>query len=181
MAIKQPEKETGQLIVIDLNQKKFEANGKTYHIRKSMSFERYRMYEKLQLEVGYGATFIQLYEHVKSIFELCNKMEFAQIAVKTHNILNGIKNVESRQIPALKLCTLFINADGEDESIINDDMIEEKIADWEAAKLDVFPFFQLAINSIPDFSLAFKIISQSSSMQKETGSQKKSQLTSKKN
>lgn len=181
MAIKQPEKENRQLKVLDITKPTFPANGKIYKIRKSMSFERHRMYEKLQLEVGYGATFIQLYEHVKEIFELCNKMEFAQIAVKSHNILTGIKNVESRQVPVLKLCALFINAEGEDEQVITEEMIDEKIADWEAEGYDILPFFQLAINSIPGFSLAFKILSQTSLTEKEKGNQKKSQLTNKKN
>lgn len=160
MATKQPEKNTGALKELDLTQKKFEANGKTYHIRKSMSFDRYRMYEKLQIEVGYGANFKQIYDNVKGAYELVNKSEFANTAVKLHNILAGIKNIESRQIPALRICALFINAEGEDEKVITEEMIDEKIADWEAEGYDIFPFFQLAINSIPDFSLAYKVLSQ---------------------
>jgi len=173
MATKQPEKENRELKSLDLNQKKFEANGKTYHIRKSMSFERYRMYEKLQIEVGYGANFIQIYDNVKSAYELVNKSEFANTAVKLHNILSGIKNIESRQLPALRICSLFINAEGEDEKVITDEMIDEKIADWEAEGYDIFPFFQLAINSIPDFSLAYKALSQLHSLGVENKKGKK--------
>jgi len=173
MATKQPEKNTGALKELDLTQKKFTANGKTYHIRKSMSFDRYRMYEKLQIEVGYGANFKQIYDNVKAAYDLVNKSEFANTAVKLHNILAGIKTIESRQIPALRICALFINADGEDEKVITEEMIDEKIADWEAEGYDIFPFFQLAINSIPDFSLAYKVLSQIHSQTEVKKDQKK--------
>lgn len=173
MDTKQPEKNTGALKELDLTQKKFTANGKTYHIRKSMSFDRYRMYEKLQIEVGYGANFKQIYDNVKAAYDLVNKSEFANTAVKLHNILAGIKTIESRQIPALRICALFINADGEDEKVITEDMIDEKIADWEAEGYDIFPFFQLAINSIPDFSLAYKVLSQIHSQTEVKKDQKK--------
>jgi len=173
MATKQPEKNTGALKELDLTQKKFTANGKTYHIRKSMSFDRYRMYEKLQIEVGYGANFKQIYDNVKAAYDLVNKSEFANTAVKLHNILAGIKTIESRQIPALRICALFINAEGEDEKVITEEMIDEKIADWEAEGYDIFPFFQLAINSIPDFSLAYKVLSQIHSQTEVKKDQKK--------
>lgn len=160
MANKQHKEEARKLKELDLSQKKFLANGKTYHIRKSMSFKRFREYEKLQIEVGYGSNFIQIYENVKQAYELVNKSAFADTAVKLYNILSGIKNIESRQMPALKICALFINAEDEDENTINDEMIDEKIADWEAEGYDIFPFFQLAVNSIPDFSIAYKVVSQ---------------------
>ncbi len=148
------------LKIIDLSTKKFEANGKKFTIESSMSFERYRAYQKLEIQLGYQAGFYGLFEDIKKIYALCNDSKFADIAVLSHNILSGIKTVDERTLPALEMCALFINEEGEDRKIINDDMIAAKIADWEAEGLDIVPFFQLAVNSIPGFSVAFSSVSQ---------------------
>lgn len=148
------------LKVIDLTTKKFTANGKTFNVETSMSFERYRVYQKLEIQLGYQAGFYGLFEDIKKIYALCNDSKVADIAVLSHNILSGIKTVDERTLPALEMCALFINEDSEDRKTINDDMISAKIADWEAEGLDIVPFFQLAVNSIPGFSIAFNSVSQ---------------------
>lgn len=148
------------LKVIDINSKEFVANGKTYYIESSLSFKRFLMYQKLQIECGYEVGFYGLYEKIKKIYELCDKMKFAEIAVLTHNIISGIAKVDERKIPALQLCALFINEKNEDRHIINDDIVDRKIADWEAEKLDILPFFQLAAISMKGFMDAYKEITQ---------------------
>lgn len=149
-----------QLKTIDLKEKRFTANGTEYFIESGLSFERFRMYQKLQIECGYESGFYGMFENIKKIYELCNGMKFADIAVMTSNILHGMAKVDERKIPVLNLCALFINTKDEDRKIINDDIVDKKIADWEAEGLDVTPFFQLALGSIQNFSKAWEEVSQ---------------------
>lgn len=149
-----------ELKVIDLKAKSFRANGTEYFIETGLSFERFRMYQKLQIECGYEVGFAGMFKHIKEIYDLCNGMKFADIAVKTSNIMHGIAKVEERKIPILSLCALFINSKDEDRTIINDDIVDKKIADWEAEGLDITPFFHLALGSIQDFSKAWEEVSQ---------------------
>jgi hypothetical protein len=136
---------------LDLTQKEFEANGKKYFIESSLSFERYLQYQKLQIELAFEPGFYGVFEAMKKGYELCNNQKFADLAVLLHNTMAGIATVDQRRIPALDLCALFINKEDEDRAIINDDMIKQKINDWQAEGLDILPFFQLAMDSIKDF------------------------------
>lgn len=157
---------------IDLTKKEFVANGKTYYIESSISFERFLWYQKLEIECGYQVGFYGLFENIKKIYELCNGMKFADIAVLCHNVMNGIKMVDNRKIPFLQMCALFINTADEDRSIISDDIVDRKIADWEAEKLDILPFFQLGASSIKNFSTVYKELTQAISENEETVSER---------
>lgn len=145
-----------ELKVIDLKEKKFTANGVDYYIESGLSFKRFRMYQKLQIECGYEVGFAGMFDKIKKIYDMCNAMKFADIAVLTSNILHGIAKVEERKIPVLSLCALFINTKDEDRSVINDDIVDKKIADWEAEGLDITPFFTLALSSMENFSKAWE-------------------------
>lgn len=149
-----------KLKTIDLNEKSFKANGKTYFIESSISFERFLMYQKLEIECGYEVGFYGMFEKIKKIYALCNETKFADIAVLCHNLMTGISKVDERKVPALQMCALFINEENEDRKIINDDIVDRKLKDWDAEGLDILPFFQLAANSIHGFSSVYKEISQ---------------------
>jgi hypothetical protein len=97
-----------------------------------------------------------MFNRIKQIYDLCNAMKFADIAVLTSNILQGVVKVEERKIPVLSMCALFINTKDEDRKTINDDVVDKKIADWEAEGLDITPFFQLALSSMANFSKAWE-------------------------
>jgi hypothetical protein len=150
------------LKVIDLNVGSFMANGKEYFIEKSISQERFMMYQKLQIELTYQTGFAGMYRAMQNIFELCNKQKLADVAVIAHNALNGIKITEDKRIPALELAALFVNEKDEDRKIINQDMVDKKLKDWEAEGLDITPFFQLAINSIAGFKEIYNELIQTS-------------------
>ena len=161
------------LKVIDIKTKSFTANGKEYFIEMGgISMERFIEYEKLQVELGYGVTFIQLYELIKESYELCNKQKFADLAVKLYNVLQSVKTFEERRTPAFELCALFINEKNENRAIITKDMISVKLADWEAEGLDAVPFFQLAVSSLQNFSTAYNVAIQIASELDKLGKQK---------
>lgn len=161
------------LKTIDIKTKSFTANGKEYFIEMGgISMERFIEYEKLQVELGYGVTFIQLYEAIKESYELTNKQRFADLAVKLYNILQGVKTFEERRVPAFELCALFINTKDENRAVITRDVIANKIADWEAEGLDAVPFFQLAVSSLQNFSTAYNVAIQIASELEKLGKKK---------
>lgn len=155
----------GPLKQIDLNKKNFKANGKEYLIESSLSFERFLMYQKLQIEVAYEPGFYGVQKALEKGFEFCNKGNIADVAVILHNTIAGIKTVDQRTVPMLNMACLFVNEKNEDRRIINDDMISVKIADWNAEGLDMMPFFQLATSSIKNFSSVYTEFIQSISEQ----------------
>jgi hypothetical protein len=138
---------------IDLAQGWFMANGKKYVISNSISVERYKEYEKLEPKLTYGVGFEELFRNVKKAYELVNQQKFADSAVVLHNIMSGIKEVEdSKRIhPALTMCALVINLEGEESSIYSSEMVNNKVEDWTAEGLDMIDFFILALKSIKGF------------------------------
>ena len=161
------------LKTIDIKTKSFTANGNEYFIEMGgISMERFIEYEKLQVELGYGVTFIQLYDAIKEGYEMCNKQRFADLAVKLYNILQGVKTFEERRTPAFELCALFINTKDENRAIINKDMIAAKLNDWEKEGMDAVPFFQLAVSSLQSFSTAYNVAIQIASELDKLGKKK---------
>lgn len=154
--------QAGKLKSIDLNAGSFEANGNEYFIEKGISQERFLMYQKLQIELAYETGFAGMFRAMKNIYDAANKQKLADVAVIAHNALNGIKTTEERRIPALELAALFINTKDEDRKIITQDMVDQKLKDWEAEGLDVMPFFQLAISTIAGFKEIYSALIQNS-------------------
>lgn len=126
----------------------FEANGFKYVIHPSLSVERYRQFERLQVIAGFGADYQTLYTSVAAAYDLINKMKVADCAVKLNGVLEGLRRpINSQPHPLLLLCTVFISREGEDITRWDEAEATEKIADWGAAGYDVADFFRLASHS----------------------------------
>lgn len=147
----------------------FTANGKTYRIVKSVSFDRWEAWETLQMEVGLGRTFGQFMDGLRDAYRLCNEVAtgkpvFAELAVLLRDMLVGSTLIGERQpMPVLKMCALFIVREGEDLRFINDELINSKIADWRAEGIDMAYFFTFALRSIPGFFEVYRELSRTSS------------------
>ena len=134
----------------------FMANGKEYVISQKLSVERWRKYEELQLMVGMGRSFDEVWKMLKRIWDALNKGKLADASVVTHNLLWGVRDkLDQRQHPALLLCTLFINRKDEDITVYSEDFMNEKIKDWTREGYDINGFFQLAWSLVPSFIEAF--------------------------
>lgn len=150
----------------DLKDTEFEANGVVYRVYRSISPDRWEMYEQLQIEIGLARTFQQVMDGVQEAYGLCNKVAsgkpvFADLAVTLRDIIIGVTMVGERQHPAvLRMAALFINRKDEDIRFINEDMIQQKIDDWRKGGIDMKYFFQFALASIPGFFDAYKAVSQ---------------------
>lgn len=154
----------------------FKANGVDYFIEKSLSFDRYEMYQKLSIECGYDVSFYGMFEQLNKLFELQNQGKLADAAVLTHNLITGISNIDKRSNPVLSMCALFINKKDEDRNIISDEIVESKIADWKAEGIAMEFFFSIATGTMSGFTKACEGSSQSSFLMKKLRKVNKSTL-----
>lgn len=138
---------------ISLKEKTFKANGNTYHISEKISVNRWREYEKLVPLLTYGVGFDETFKAINKAYSAVNDKRFADAAVILHNVMSGIKDADDdkRIHPALLMCALVINKEGEDTGIYDEPTQLAKIQDWEKEGLDMLTFFQLALNSIKGF------------------------------
>lgn len=140
---------------------KFEANGKNYIVEDKLSIMRAIEASKLELELFELNTRTLRRELISAYNDLngTNKdkaIKFADAAIKIHNLVNKIdKNLNFKDIPVLKYCALYINAEGEDRRDINDERIEAKIHDWQEAGYDLTGFFLLVLNVLPSVKKEF--------------------------
>ena len=138
-----------------LKTRTFQANGHTYHLVKEIPISRWREYEKLEPQLTYGLSFKEMQQQLTKAYNSLNSKEgrWADAAVIIHNILSGLKAIESetRNHPALMLAALVINREGEDAGVYNEALQIEKISDWEKEGYDVTPFFTFALISIQGF------------------------------
>lgn len=143
--------ENRELKKLPIEEGRFMANGKLYVIETGFSIERYAMYQRYQLEAGYGVTFEEMLHNWEKVIDYANKLKFTDIAVLSHNMLKGVTKIADREPVLLKMCALFINAENEDRRTITDDMISVKINDWKEEGFDIRGFFTLALNTINGF------------------------------
>lgn len=139
----------------------FVANGTTYTPQKSLSYARWVMLQKAQVELSYTATVEQIFERLKKAYALLNEKKFADSAVVIYNIMKGISEIGEDQIPlVIRICALFINAEGEDAGTITEEQIEKKAKDWKEEGIDMNYFFQFALHSVQGFTKIYQDITQ---------------------
>lgn len=160
------------LKVLPPDAKEFVANGKTYRIMPTISFERWVDKQRIELELSFGYDTKDIADGLKSAYAQLNKQEFADAAVSIHNMLMGISSINNDRAPAaLRMCALFINTPGEDPRSITEAQIQQKINDWKEEGMDMVSFFHLALGCIRDFTAVYSSISQGSSPRKTAGGQ----------
>ncbi len=129
----------------------FEANGNKYYVSKSLTVERYKAYQKMQIEVGFGIGFAGVVNVLKKAYEQLNKQQFADAAVTLHNTLNSIAGLDEREHPVLVLCALFINRENEDLTKVDDSVLLAKIEDWKASGIPMDFFLGYAQHLVQDY------------------------------
>ena len=131
--------------------KPFKANGKKYVKSTSLTVDEWKEFELLQAHVGFGMDFGSMLNRLNDVYSLWNKSQFADAAVKLHNLISGVADkLEKREHPTLMICTLFLHEEGKRERW-SEDLAENKINDWKQENIDVSCFFQLAAALVPNF------------------------------
>lgn len=153
------EQEKGPLQRIDFEAGEFLGkSGKKYIIESSLSVERYSHFQIYEKEMAYGLTVKGLFDKLKELYELQNKMKFADASVLVSDMMRGVIKIQERQSGILKICTLYINSEDEERGIINQDMIDAKIKDW--AEIDIRDFFAVAMRSVHGLIEIYQNVSQ---------------------
>ena len=155
-----------ELRIIDFEKKHFECQGRKFFLKDSLSFNRYRELQKLILEFGYSATFIDIFKNLRIAWDHMNALKLGEASVVIHNIMVGVNSLEEKYDSAFRICALFIDEEGEDVTLYDEAMMREKIDCW-GKELDVTPFFQLASRLVPFWINAYKIVSKDGSVKGE--------------
>lgn len=151
-----------ELRTLDFSKKHFTCDGRKFYVRDTLSFNRYRELQKIVIEFGYSATFVDLFKNIRTAWDHMNALKFGDAAVVLHNIMIGLKSLEEKHDPAFRMCALFIDEEGEDATVYDEAKMREKIDCW-AKECSVTPFFQLAANLVPSWINAYKIVSKDGS------------------
>ncbi|MFT3704637.1 MAG: hypothetical protein QM802_19890 [Agriterribacter sp.] len=152
-----------ELTKVDLSAGPFKANGKLYTVSNTFSLDRYKMYENIELEMGYGRAWADIYDEGLKVYDALNRSKFADASVMMHNLIQGVKNVKNKMPHAMRMCALFINYEGEDVRYISEQIIQQKIFDWNEEGLDPEPFLTFGVNSMRGFQERYKKLTQDSS------------------
>lgn len=156
----------------------FQANGVTYIVRTSLTLGRFEEFEKLQIDVGYGASFQEVFKNIRKAYDYLNEGVPMDAGVILYNVMNGIKkNLQDRKNPILQLCALFIVTEDEDLTTFDPVLTNKKLADWKAEGIEAQDFFSFAFNLVQGFTTALDEVSQGISAKtkqaKGNGKQKK--------
>ena len=138
---------------IDVSAGSFTANGRKYRVAEVISVERFKQYEKLEPKLTFGLSFEEMFKNLRKAYDATNEQRFADASVIIHNMMSGIKDLENdkRIHPALAMCALVINFEGEDTGVYDEAVTLQKIDDWTKEGLNMLDFFTLALNSIRGF------------------------------
>lgn len=137
----------------------FNANGRRYIVRTSLTVERFEKFEELQAEVGFGVDFANLFGQMRKAYDYLNEGQQADASVVLYNAMHGIKNFLDKRInEVLHLCALYICREGEDVTAYDEALILDKVNDWKKEGIEMENFFGLAFNLVGGFMPIYKEI-----------------------
>ena len=151
----------GKMNRIDFETGKFEANGKTYYLETKLSIARFCEFQILEKEMATGMTIKEMYEGLQKNDKLLNQQRFVDCAVFNRELLNHCSILSKKEPVILKICTLLINTEDEDQSKWDNDLVVKKLADWKAANIDVNDFFLIAFSIVPGYINVYNMLTQS--------------------
>lgn len=124
--------------------KSFTANGRKYSVNESFAIGRFHQVVLMEEELMLLGSRSSCHEEMKKAMDLINNHKLGEAYVVLFNKIES-DNKSEQLIPyLLRLCTAYINYEGEDVGVLTDELISEKIEDWSKEGLDVRPFFAFA-------------------------------------
>lgn len=141
-----------ELKQLDWNATEFEANGVKYYIKQSLSVERFRWFEKYQIDFGFGRTYKSIHDALKKSIDLGNKGKGIEAWNIIINLVMAIGDgLEKRTNNAMMICALFIVTEDEDLTKWDEQEQLAKIDNWNKEGISAQSFFQLASNLVNGF------------------------------
>jgi hypothetical protein len=146
------QEKTNDLKHLDFKATEFMAMGKKYFVKQSLSVERFRWFEKYQVDFGFGRSYKSISDALKKAIEFGNKGKGIEAWNIVLNLVLAIgEGLEKRTNNAMMICALFIVTEDEDLTKWDEQMQLAKINDWNDEGYDVNSFFQLAANLVTGF------------------------------
>jgi hypothetical protein len=146
---------------IDFEKGSFEADGRTFYLRDSLTIERFMAFEELQTSVGLNLNFKEVFEKIKTAYEYFNGGKFADGSVVLHNLMSGVaERVDTKIHPALEICALFIVEKDEDVSTWDRAIMKSKVNAWKKEGYDMQDFFSLAVSLVQGFTEIYEDFTQ---------------------
>lgn len=140
----------------------FQANGTRYVVRTSLTVTRFEQFEKIQVRVGYGVDFRQMFANLRKAFDYLNASQPADASIILHNMMSGVKNnLDGRDNEVLDLCCLFICREDEDVTVYDEQLNKKKKEDWSKEGITMDSFFGFAFNLVNGFMPVYNQVSAS--------------------
>ncbi len=139
---------------IDFKSGTFVANGHDYYIADFITVGRDVRYTNLIPKMAFGMDFKGIMDFARQVYTNSTGGNDAltacfKNATLSMNMMDSIKNMNESGFPIYyELAAIFINRKDEDITVLTDQMVKEKIQDWEKAGIPREDFFRVAISSI---------------------------------
>lgn len=144
-------------------------SGKEYKFSKLITAERYRALQKYEIETSFGISFEDFYKKLETSIKLANDGKGVEAWNIIMNLKESIKDrLEDRAMPALKMLSLFLIAEDENDEDFTEKENDEKAQDLLKSGYAMSDFFQFAFNLIPSFVETLRASSRNSLQEKET-------------
>lgn len=136
-------------------QKMFSAGGHTYYVEDALSIERYKAFQKMEIELGFSMKFSELAGKMRNAYDMANQLKLADTAVLIHSMLESATFIAEKKPIALYVATLFINRSDEDRTSWNLTLAEEKLKDWNGNEreggIEAGFFLAVALSKVENF------------------------------
>jgi hypothetical protein len=146
--------ETKQLTRIDFKTRTFKANGHDYYISDVIPVGRDVRYTNLVPKLSFGHDFSGIMGFVKKIYGYATSGNdplnaLFKVATDCYNMMESIRRLKEDEWPVYyEMAAIFCNRVDEDVKQLTDQMVLEKIDDWNKEGIPREDFFALAISSI---------------------------------
>lgn len=122
------------------------AGGEEYLIHSSLTINRFKKLEELQIQISFDKSPLGLFNQWLDVHKLINEGRIADIAVLAKDNMDALAGIVNRTELGLRITALFINTENEDLNESSDEFLDKKIEDWLEAGYDAISFFQFATN-----------------------------------
>lgn len=124
----------------------FTANGKTYFISDSFTIGRFEKVEELEEELMNFSDQKSCHQTMMNAMKDINDLNPGKAYMTLYNKIDSDQRNSKIINFSVRLCTAYINAEGEDTRYLTEDLMKQKISDWSAEGLDARPFLSFAVH-----------------------------------
>lgn len=117
-----------------------------YTVSESFTIGRFEKVEEMESELLQLSDIKSCHQAMVQAMAQINKMNPGEAYRILYNKMENDQRNAKLVHYSLRLCTAYINAEGEDTRYLTDETVKQKINDWSAEGLDVRPFLAFAVS-----------------------------------